>query len=162
VAKKAQKKLNAQKKYRVAEVDNKVDEESKKENEEIEAKRKLEEAAAKKEAGKKYRLTLKDFNQFCCTKMPGSGFDRWFIEEFVKKFKTQEVMDEVYDRVKSFDDATFESSFQDLVDEQDKTKYAAKLLAQKKEAEEAKKQEGVFTGKNWDDEDVANLTKAIK
>lgn len=79
----------------------------KEEKEEAEKKRLLE-VAAKKEAGKKYRLTCKEFNIFACSKMPGGKFDKWYIEEMVKKYPKQEDMDVIFDRIKNFDDATFE------------------------------------------------------
>lgn len=131
-AKKDAKKINAQKKYRDADAIKEAEAAAKKEAEEIEAKRILEEKAAKKEAGKKYRLTCKEFNTFCCSKMPGSNLDRWFIEELVKKFPTQEKMDGAWERIRTFDDATFEASFQDFADEQDKVKWAKKQELLKK------------------------------
>lgn len=54
--------------------------------------------------------------------MPGSKFDKFFIAEMVKDFATQAALDELFDQVRSFADATFESQFQEIVDTQTKKK----------------------------------------
>ena len=55
------------------------------------------EAAAKikREAGKKLRATIKEATLYCCERMPDSKYDKYFFEEFVKKYKTQEDVDEL-------------------------------------------------------------------
>lgn len=88
----------------------KVDEERKViEAKEEEERIKKDETIKKREAGKLYRLSCKNFNIYCCEKMPGSKYDKWFIEEFVKKYKKQEDIDAVTEVVKAFDDKDFEN-----------------------------------------------------
>jgi hypothetical protein len=58
----------------------------------IDAKKALEldEKNIKKEAAKKYRLTVKSLAALCVEKMPGTNYDRFYCDELVKKYKKQE------------------------------------------------------------------------
>jgi hypothetical protein len=44
------------------------------------------EKEVRKVANKKYRDTVKELSNYCESKMPGSKFDRFFIEVLVKKY----------------------------------------------------------------------------
>jgi len=95
--------------------------------------------------------------------MPGSKLDRWYIEEMVKKYPKQQDMDEVFEEVKHFDDETFEEEFKELIEEKNKEREAKKkgeVYIKKTKISEEKKENGA--SKVWTDEDVANLTKAVK
>jgi hypothetical protein len=43
--------------------------------------------------------------------MPNGKYDKWWIEEFLKKFPTQVKMEELFARVKEFKDDKFEEDF---------------------------------------------------
>jgi hypothetical protein len=82
-----------------------------KEEKEAADKIKQEETLRKRAAGKLYRLTCKEFSNFCCEKMPGSNYDKYYIEEMVKKFPKQENIEGLFAKVKEFDDEEFGELF---------------------------------------------------
>lgn len=158
---KAAKRAAAQQKHRDAEERQRELERRQKEAEEAEAKKREEEELQRKDAAKQYRATCKEFCVFCIKKMPGSKFDKFFIAEMVKDYATQAALDELFDQVRSFADATFESQFQEVVNAQAIKKEELNREKEAKKQEEAKKTDDDLTGKNWTHEDIANLTKAI-
>lgn len=86
-----------------AEVENKL----KAEKEDADLKKK-EEALIKKEAGKLYRKTCRDVIVFCEQKMPGHPrYDKYLIEEKLKKFQNQEKIDALRSTLEAFGDDTF-------------------------------------------------------
>lgn len=88
-AKKAKKEAKAQQ-YKAQEEAKKLEEEQKVEDAKLEAEKKIAEKEAKKIAGRKYRQTVKDLIAFCVEKMPGTNYDKYYIDELVKKYPTQD------------------------------------------------------------------------
>jgi len=83
--KKAKKDAKAQQ-YKLIEEAKKVEEEKKVQEAKDEAVKKAEAKEAKKLAGRKYRQTVKDLIAYCVEKMPGTNYDKYYIDELVKKY----------------------------------------------------------------------------
>ena len=60
-----------------------------KEAAEQEEKRKKDEANQKKEAGKVYRNTCKEFVMFVVKMIPESKYDKFYLAEMIKKYPAQ-------------------------------------------------------------------------
>lgn len=127
----------------------------KKEAEEEEVRQKKIAADQKKEIAKLYRLTCREFNQYCVSKMPNSKYDKYYIDEFVKKYPKQPLMDALFEKVRGFKDDTFEDQFIELL--------GIKKPEVKEETKnvQAEQNNVAAKAKNWTEEDVQNLTKAI-
>jgi len=61
----------------------------------------LDEKNIKKEAAKKYRLTVKSLAALCVEKMPKTNYDRFYCDELVKKYKKQEDLEALIVNVQS-------------------------------------------------------------
>jgi DnaJ family protein C protein 2 len=73
----------------------------------------------KRLANKKYRETAKDLATFCEASMPGTKFDKFFVEEMVKKYPTQGPLDELVSRIKGIESKSvddFIDKFRTMVD----------------------------------------------
>jgi len=44
-------------------------------------------------AARKYRETIKEIITFCKSKMPSSKYDKFYLDEYVKKFPKQDTID---------------------------------------------------------------------
>lgn len=78
----------------------------------MEAEKKIAEKEAKKIAGRKYRATVKELIAFCGEKMPGTNYDRFYIDELVKKYPYQENLDALFESVRQIE----ATSVEDYVD----------------------------------------------
>lgn len=88
--------------------------------------------------------------------MPTSKYDKYYIDEMVKKFPKQDDIDGIFERVKGFSDDTFESQFQEVVDEFMTKKNKNKMTTPQKIAEEVK-QATVVNDKKWTDDDLTDF-----
>jgi DnaJ homolog subfamily C member 2 len=120
---------------------------------------------AKKLAGQKYRATVKDLITICVENMPETNYDKFYVDELVKRYPQQEQLDELISQVKAIGSqpsvAEFVSKFLDLVEtEADKQKRLEKEESARRQEEErlAKLNQTV---KEWTPEEVALLTKGI-
>jgi len=71
--------------------------------------------------------------------MPGTKYDRFYVDEMVKKYPKQEQLDALFEKIKAItatDVPTFQNEFLLLVDAKH-----AELQRQQKAKDEAKKQE---------------------
>ena len=94
-------------KYKVIEDKKLEDERIKKEAEDDAKKIKLNEANIKKERAKQYRACYKEFYIFCEEKMPGTKYDRYFLEEFAKRYAKLEDLLALFEVVKFLNNETF-------------------------------------------------------
>jgi hypothetical protein len=92
---------------------------------------------------KVYRETVKGLAAYCSEKMPGTNYDRFYVDELVKKHKSQEALDELITKVKSIEATNCEDFVKDflmLVDTKNqllkiqKEKELAEKLAEKQKA----------------------------
>lgn len=127
------------------------------EKEDAEKKAKEDETLRKKEAGKLYRATCKEFTLYVVDKMPTSKYDKFYLSEMVKKFPNQEKIDALFSEIKAFKDDTFEEEFQDRLDVMNNVKKVVKV----EEVKVEEKKEAALTNKTWTEEDIANFKKAI-
>jgi hypothetical protein len=67
----------------------------------VEKNKKEEEKKERQHLNKIYRETVKGLAAYCTEKMPGTNYDRFYVDELVKKHKTQEALDELIVKVKS-------------------------------------------------------------
>jgi len=108
--------------------------------------------ALKREAGKKYRQTVKDFIMFLEQMMPETKYDRWFAEEYVKKFPQQDKLDEIFAKCKALDEDDFFHQFDTMITEGTPRASAEHLKEKEANGTETKK---------WSAEDITKLTAAI-
>jgi GTP1/Obg family GTP-binding protein len=73
-------------KYKKIEVDKAAQEAEKLKAAEEEKLKKAQEKEERKQINKKYRETVKDIVKYCEEKMPGSRYDRFYVDEMVKKY----------------------------------------------------------------------------
>jgi len=85
---------------------------------------------AKREAGKKYRLTVKEITIYCAEQMPTCiRFDKYYLEEMFKKYPKQEQLDGLFEQLKGFTDDDFETQFEtEIVKNLNKPKLTAEQL----------------------------------
>lgn len=96
--------------------------------------------------------------------MPGTKFDKFYVDELVKKHAKQEALDLLVSQIKGIE----ANSVEDFIDKfrkmVDSANYAKELEANQikeaKLAEEAQKAKEVKS-KEWTQEETQNLTKAI-
>lgn len=101
---------------------------------------------------------------YCEEKMPGTKFDKFYVDELVKKHAKQEALDLLVSQIKGIE----ANSVEDFIDKfrkmVDSANYAKELEANQikeaKLAEEAQKAKEVKS-KEWTQEETQNLTKAI-
>jgi len=97
------------------------DEEVKKEAE-VDNKAKIaEEKEAKKLRNRMYRETVKALIAMCVEKMPGSRYDKFFVDELVKKYPVQDKLDQLIEEIKAITaevGSDFVSAFAQLVDKE--------------------------------------------
>jgi len=101
-----------------------------KQKEEEEKATKLKEAAEKKEAAKKYRLLVKEVMAYCCEKMPGTNYDKFYLEEMVKKYRAMAALEELYEKFKAIEVESVEdyvTAFLTIVDKAEIEKRQKKL-----------------------------------
>ena len=95
----------------------------------------------------------------CEERLPGSNFDRFFAEEFCKKLKTPEALEEFMDKFKeTAENCKTEAEFREALEEMvgRVTGQNQKQQVQAKSKEEEKKQVD-----NWTIEELSALSKAI-
>jgi len=99
----------------------------------------LAEKEAKKLRNRKYRETVKSLAVYCTEKMSGTNYDRFYVDELVKKYPKQEDLEALIEKVKSIKDQPtvpeFVHEFLMLVDAK------AALLKVQKEKEAADREE---------------------
>lgn len=69
-----------------------------------EAELKKAEVLRKKEEGKKMRATAKEVIALCCEKMPGSKYDKYYLDEFIKPWMKPALIEELLQKFKDFGD----------------------------------------------------------
>jgi DnaJ family protein C protein 2 len=163
-SKKAQQDVK-QKKYKEAEAIKKVEEdiinEAKSSAADVAKKAKEE----KKIAGQKYRASVKELTVICCENMTGTNYDKFFVDELVKKYMQQVDLDALIAKVKAIGAQPtvpeYVSKFLDITEsEADKAKRIDKEDSVKR-MEEDRLAKLVQTVKEWTPEEVAMLTKGI-
>ena len=119
----------------------------------------------KKLAGQKYRATVKELIAICVENMPGTNYDKFYVDELVKRFSQQDALDELIATIKKIGQQPsvpeYVTKFLDIVEtENDRAKRLEKEDSIKRQEEErlAKLQQTV---KEWTSDEVAMLTKGI-
>lgn len=90
-----------QKKYKEEEAKKKAEEEAKKKDKEGAEAEKKAAKEAKKLAGQKYRATVKELIAICVENMPGTNYDKFYVDELVKRYMQQEALDALIEQVKA-------------------------------------------------------------
>jgi hypothetical protein len=115
---------------------------------------KAKEVARRKEAVKK-------LSQICEERAPGTRYDRYFFEEFTKKLKTTEAIEEMTEKLMSSENLSgplFVEEIEKLVgvhqNQHEQARISGKKEEKQKQEEESKKGE-------WTMEELSNLSKAI-
>jgi DnaJ family protein C protein 2 len=121
------------------------------------------EQARRKELKAIYKTAQKDLIAYCEERMPGTRYDRFYIDELVKKYPKQEQLDGLVVKVKAIEATepeSFQHEFLQIVD----AGYLAKKAAEDKQAE-VKKQQAAEAAKNvkgdWTEEELALFKKAV-
>ena len=106
------------------------------------------------------REAVKQLSAICEERLPGTNFDRYFIQEFAKKFKNAEGIEAVITRLRDvrggFDEFKFE--LEAVIYENGSKAEQARI--QLKRDEDAKKTEEIKKG-DWTMEELSMLSKGV-
>jgi DnaJ family protein C protein 2 len=155
-----------QKKYREAEAKAKAEAEakSKQAEEEKEMAKKLKEE--KRLAGQKYRNTVKELATICTENMPGTNYDKFYVDELVKRYPKQEDLDNLILTIQAIGKQPtvedFTNKFREIVETENERKLRLEKEDSAKRAEEERVSKLQQTVKEWTAEEIANLTEGIK
>jgi hypothetical protein len=95
---------------------------------------------AKRLAGQKYRATVKDLIAVCVENMPGTNYDKFYVDELVKRYMGQEAIDGLIESVRAIGKQSsveaYIEKFLDLVEtDADKAKRIEKVDSAKRQEE---------------------------
>ena len=96
----------------------------------------------------------------CEERMPGTRYDRYYMEEFSKKVKNTEEIEEIVSRLKEIegDSEVFKEAFEQVIKENQSAQEQQRM--QSKKEEQVKKQEESKKGE-WTTEELSKLQKGI-
>lgn len=98
----------------------------------------------------------------CQEKLPGTNYDRFFVEEFAKKLRTIEIIESVVQRMRDSSPETARHVIEEIVRTKGVEADGQLTKLRKQEAEaQAKKVEEIKKANEWSHEEIARLTKAI-
>lgn len=119
------------------------------------------EEEAKKERARVFKAKVKDLIELCQAKLPGTRYDKFWVQTIIKKYNTTEKLSQVYDLMSATDTddlQSFEAAFNNLNASESEAAERARLEAQLQEEEAKRANE--FDG-DWTKEEVSLLTKGI-
>lgn len=109
---------------------------------------------------KRRRELVKEFGLLCQDKLPGTNYDRFFIEEVCKKIKTTEEIDTIVTTLRTVEPEEFKERLLEELGHTKKKTEEEKALAKKIE-DEAKKLSSEAKKDEWTLEELSLLSKAI-
>lgn len=117
-----------------------------------------------KQAQKHYKETTKKLLEICGEKLPGTRFDKFFVEGLIPKYPKQEQLDDLIGRIDAIatDDAReYAVEFEKIIKADEEKRES--LLKQRQAAQEAaKKEQKAAKGLGvWSHDDEAKLTLAV-
>jgi len=120
---------------------------------------------AKKLAGQKYRATVKELIAICVENMPGTNYDKFYVDELVKRYMQQADLDALIVTIKAIGKQPsvedYIPKFLDIVETENMKKARLDKLDSEKRQEEERLAKMSQTAKEWSPEEVAMLTKGI-
>ena len=114
MAKKKGKQANKAQKHKEAQEKAEAEAEAKKKADEAAAEEAKKAKEAKKLANQKYRASVKELVALCVENMPGTKYDKFYVDELIKKYPKQEDIDELISKIKEI--AAGGNSGQDFID----------------------------------------------
>ena len=110
----------------------------------------------KKERGALYRRTVKVLAVYCTEMMPGTNYDRFYVDELVKKYPGQEKLEEFIVKVKAISVPAGDEFVHEFLMLVDAKAYQLKLQKAKENEEKqaAKKLEAQNVRGDWTSEEL--------
>jgi DnaJ family protein C protein 2 len=105
------------------------------------------------------REVIKEFISTCVAKMPGTKYDRFFCEEFVKKLKKTEDIQDLIAKLNTFSSKEAFDNFEEMTMTKEK-KAELERDALRKE-DEKRRQEETKKIHEWSSEELSRLSKGI-